>query len=426
LALFDRLKYDPVNDSELVWKYPSDQITLGSQLLVNTSQEAIFRKNGKNVDIFEPGNHTLSTSNLPVLSTIINLPFGGQTPFSAEVWFVNKTPKRDLKWGTSSPIPLIDPKYNMPVNIRAFGQWGIEITDAILFVDQMVGAKSLAESDQIYEYFRGELIQDVSEIISQDIASGVASIFNINAALSSISKRVSEIFNARLRKYGINLTNFSLDRINLPQEEMQKIQEIMLKRMEVEQLGSVNVTNEYATVKTFDILNNFFSFKKNNFEILAKLKLDKINPRNKNLYNIGGFVNFAKDRVSATIHYDNSSRIAPYNIMLFKNYKIEFNLYGEYKIFSVNQKFWKEKITRYSYPLLVKKGKFYKINLIDKLIGTFIKSNVMTKDINKGINCFEVILASMISSKINSPLSFNNMSESIRKYKFFNKNILIT
>jgi membrane protease subunit (stomatin/prohibitin family) len=256
LALFDRLKYDPVNDSELVWKYPSDQITLGSQLLVNTSQEAIFRKNGKNVDIFEPGNHTLSTSNLPVLSTIINLPFGGQTPFSAEVWFVNKTPKRDLKWGTSSPIPLIDPKYNMPVNIRAFGQWGIEITDAILFVDQMVGAKSLAESDQIYEYFRGELIQDVSEIISQDIASGVASIFNINAALSSISKRVSEIFNARLRKYGINLTNFSLDRINLPQEEMQKIQEIMLKRMEVEQLGSVNVTNEYATVKTFDILNN--------------------------------------------------------------------------------------------------------------------------------------------------------------------------
>jgi predicted dehydrogenase len=179
-------------------------------------------------------------------------------------------------------------------------------------------------------------------------------------------------------------------------------------------------------IHTFDFLNNFFSFKKNNFEILAKLKLDKINPRNKNLYNIGGFVNFTKDRVSATIHYDNSSRIAPYNIMLFKNYKIEFNLYGEYKIFSVNQEFWKEKITRYSYPLLVKKGKFYKINLIDKLIGTFIKSNVMTKDINKGINCFEVILASMISSKTNSPLSFNNISQSIRKYKFFNKNILIT
>jgi len=256
LALFDRLKYEPASDSELVWKFPTDQLSLGSQLLVNTSQEAVFRKNGKNVDVFSPGNHTLSTSNLPILGSLINLPFGGQTPFSAEIWYVNKTPKRDLKWGTTSPIPLIDSKYNLPINVRAFGQWGIEIIDSILFVDQLVGARNFSDSDQIYEYFRGELIQDVSEVISQDIDSGTVSIFNINASLTSVGKKVSQIFNSRLKQYGINLTNFSLDRINLPPEEMQKIQEIMLKRMEVEQLGSVNVTNEYTTVKTLDIMNN--------------------------------------------------------------------------------------------------------------------------------------------------------------------------
>ena len=256
MALFDRLKYEPSSDTELVWKFPTDQLTLGSQLLVNTSQEAVFRKNGKNVDVFSPGNHTLSTSNLPILGTLINLPFGGQTPFSAEIWYVNKTPKRDLKWGTTAPIPLIDTKYNIPINVRAFGQWGIEIIDSLLFVDQLVGARNFADSDQIYEYFRGELIQDVSEVISQDIASGTVSIFNINAALSSVGQRVLQIFNARLKQYGINLTNFSLDRINLPPEEMQKIQDIMLKRMEVEQLGSVNVSNEYMSVKTLDIMNN--------------------------------------------------------------------------------------------------------------------------------------------------------------------------
>ena len=256
MALFDRLKYEPSSDTELVWKFPTDQLTLGSQLLVNTSQEAVFRKNGKNVDVFSPGNHTLSTSNLPILGTLINLPFGGQTPFSAEIWYVNKTPKRDLKWGTTAPIPLIDTKYNIPINVRAFGQWGIEIIDSLLFVDQLVGARNFADSDQIYEYFRGELIQDLSEVISQDIASGTVSIFNINAALSSVGQRVLQIFNARLKQYGINLTNFSLDRINLPPEEMQKIQEIMLKRMEVEQLGSVNVSNEYMSVKTLDIMNN--------------------------------------------------------------------------------------------------------------------------------------------------------------------------
>jgi len=256
LALFDRLKYEPTSDTELVWKFPTDQLTLGSQLLVSTSQEAVFRRNGKNVDLFKPGNHTLSTTNLPILASLINLPFGRQTPFSAEIWYVNKTPKRDLKWGTTSPIPLIDTKFNLPINARAFGQWGIEIADSILFVDQLVGARNFAGSEQIYDYFRGELIQDVSEVVSQIISSGIASIFDINASLTSVSQRVTQVFGSRLKQYGINLTNFSLDRINLPPEEMQKIQEIMLKRMEVEQLGSVNVTNDYTTVKTLDILNN--------------------------------------------------------------------------------------------------------------------------------------------------------------------------
>lgn len=256
MAIFDRLKYDPTDDTELVWKFPSDEITLGSQLLVSSTQEAIFRKNGKNVDFFQAGNHTLSTANLPILGSLINLPFGGKTPFSAEIWFVNKTPKRDLKWGTTAPIPLIDPKFGVPVNVRAFGQWGIEITDSILFVEQMVGARSFASTSQIYDYFRGELIQDISQVISIDIATGSASVFNINAILSSIGERTGQIFNTKLKKYGINLTNFSLDRISIPPEEMVKIQEIMLKRMEVEQLGSVNVTNEYKTVKTLDILNN--------------------------------------------------------------------------------------------------------------------------------------------------------------------------
>jgi membrane protease subunit (stomatin/prohibitin family) len=255
MAIFDRLKFDPTDDTELVWKFPSENLILGSQLIVQESQEAIFRRNGKNVDFFSPGNYTLSTSNLPLLNSIINFPFGGKTPFTAEVWFINKTPKRDLKWGTTAPIPLIDPKFGVPVNVRAFGQWGIEINDSIIFLDQMVGARSYADTSQIYEYFRGELIQDVSEIITSDISTGLVSVFNINSELSSIVNRVKEIFNSRLNKYGITLTNFSLDRISIPQEELARMQEIMLKKMEAEQLGSTRVTEEYRTLKTLDILN---------------------------------------------------------------------------------------------------------------------------------------------------------------------------
>ena len=255
MAIFDRIKYDPNDDTELVWKYPSEEITLGSQLIVQSTQEAIFRKNGQNVDFFQAGSHTLSTNNLPVLNSLIKLPFGGKTPFAAEIWFINKTPKRDLKWGTTAPIPLVDPKFGVPVNVRAFGQWGIEISDSITFMDQMVGARRFAETAQIYEYFRGELIQDVSEIISNAISTGTLSVFNINAALTNISSLVSESFGARLKKYGIRLTNLSFDRINIPQEELEKMQGIMLKRMEAEQLGSIQVTDNFKTIKTLDILS---------------------------------------------------------------------------------------------------------------------------------------------------------------------------
>jgi membrane protease subunit (stomatin/prohibitin family) len=256
MAIFDRIKYDPTDDTELVWKFPSDDITLGSQLIVHETQNAIFRKNGVNVDYFGPGSHTLSTNNLPILGSLIKLPFGGQTPFTAEVWFVNKTPKRDLKWGTTAPIPLIDPKFGIPVSVRAFGQWGVEIKDPLMFVEQMVGARQFAETGQIYEYFRGELIQDISEVISKLIATGAASVFNINASLTHVASEVRKVFNTRLNAYGIELTNLSVDRINLPDEELAKVQEIMLKKMEAEQLGSATITDSYKTIKTFEVLGD--------------------------------------------------------------------------------------------------------------------------------------------------------------------------
>jgi membrane protease subunit (stomatin/prohibitin family) len=112
VAIIDRIKFDAPTDDILAWKFPSDDLKLGSQFVVNQSQDAVFLKGGRVFDLFGPGRHTLSTANLPLLSAVVNLPFGNETPFAAEIWFVNKTVKRDLKWGTSAPIPLIDPVYD--------------------------------------------------------------------------------------------------------------------------------------------------------------------------------------------------------------------------------------------------------------------------------------------------------------------------
>ena len=158
MALIDRIKYDgpPVGPTGeqipwLVFKFPSEELVLGSQLIVNKSQEGVFFKGGNALDVFGPGRHTLSTANLPLLKKLVNLPFGGKTPFTAEVYFVNKVAKLDMKWGTSDPFQVTEPRYNIIVRVRSFGRLGIKISDSRNFVTQIVGA---LHSDQSEGYNR--------------------------------------------------------------------------------------------------------------------------------------------------------------------------------------------------------------------------------------------------------------------------------
>lgn len=254
MALFEVIKWDVQNDEDLVWKFPSEAIPLGSQLIVSSTQQCFFRRNGKNVDTFLAGNHTLTSANLPIINKLVNLPFGGNSPFAAEVWFVSRTAKRDLKWGTSAPIQVIEPKFNVPVHVRAFGQWGIQLEDGQLFLEELVGTRKYADSNQVYEYFRGELIQSLSQVISQRMTDENTSVFALNSRLTEIVDLARVTFSRILSRYGISLTNLSIDRINIPDEELKSLQDIMLKRAEVQQLGDVSVTESYKAIRGLDVL----------------------------------------------------------------------------------------------------------------------------------------------------------------------------
>jgi membrane protease subunit (stomatin/prohibitin family) len=129
MAIVEVVKYDGTPDV-FAWKYPNCELGTWTQLIVNESQEAILLKGGKVCDVFRAGRHTLSTDNLPILSKVVNLPFGGRSPFSAEVWFINRAFSLDVKWGTPTPIQLQDPKYKVFIPVRAFGQFGVQIQDA--------------------------------------------------------------------------------------------------------------------------------------------------------------------------------------------------------------------------------------------------------------------------------------------------------
>jgi len=256
MAILDLVKLDVISDNFIVQKFCSEhewELRLGSQLVVNEGQEAIFLKGGVALDVFTAGTHTLTSGNIPFLRKLTNSVFGGKTPFTAEIWFINKTVKRNMKWGTPQRIPLFDPQLGFPINVGAFGQWGFRIDDSRSFVTQVVGAQLGADSTKINDYFIGEIIEKLAQTISTQIGAGL-SVLQINTKLSDISDIVTKSITPEFSRFGIELVNFTISSISIPPEEMSKIQEVMGKKMEMQMLGSVPVGQGYVAAKSFEVM----------------------------------------------------------------------------------------------------------------------------------------------------------------------------
>jgi membrane protease subunit (stomatin/prohibitin family) len=205
-----------------VWKYRSDSIPLGSQLVVAPGQEVIFLKEGRVADRFGPGTYTLNTKNIPLLQKLVNLPFGGDTPFTAEVYFVNRIAKLDMKWGTADPIRVKDPTYDIIVPVRAYGQFGMRINDAAAFVLQLVGVlhpDELTMTDRVTRYFRGAVISKVKDVIADVIVRKGVSVLDMPAYLEEIGETCRERVGGEFECFGLEVLNFFVESINVPESD---------------------------------------------------------------------------------------------------------------------------------------------------------------------------------------------------------------
>ncbi len=245
MALIDRIAYEPErfgsqrDENMLVWKWPSDELTLGGRVIVHQSQEAIFFKGGQICDVLGPGTHTLETGNLPLLRKIINLPFGGRTPFAAEIYFVNKASQLDVKWGTSDRFRVTDPKYHIIVPVGAFGKYGFKISDSRTFVTRIVDALAERTTDAVRRYMEGLVITKVKDFIGKIIVEANVSIMDIAPKLDELSNTCNHLISEEFNRFGIEVLNFFIMSINVPDDDPSviKIQEIMAGKAEIEQLG---------------------------------------------------------------------------------------------------------------------------------------------------------------------------------------------
>ncbi|MBR4134882.1 MAG: SPFH domain-containing protein [Bacteroidales bacterium] len=251
MAIIDVVKCE-MNDSELCKKFHSEDLRLGSQLVVYPSQVAIFVKGGQIFDMFESGTHTLKTSNIPLLNKIINLPFGGNSPFQAEVWFLNLTAKLDVKWGTMTPIQLEDPKYEIIVPVRAYGQYGMKVTDPQHFLKTLIGNMTSFSSEKVNSYFKGKMLSLLNSTLAKKIANDKISILDINTHLVDTSEFCEVEMNKQFKKYGLQLLDFAIISINVPEDDPS-----IVKLKEAKDLAArLKITGRdvYQMERSFDVL----------------------------------------------------------------------------------------------------------------------------------------------------------------------------
>ena len=250
MAIVDLAKYNGSPDV-FAWKYPSEQLSTWTQVIVNESQEAVLYKGGQALDILGPGRHTLSTANIPILTKFINLPFGGRSPFAAEIWFINRAHSLDIKWGTQSPIQLKDPKYKIFIPLRSFGQFGIQISQSKVFLTKLVGTLPQFDKTSIVKFFRGLYLTKVKDTLSSYIINKGVSVLEINAYLIELSEYLKEKIKPTLDDYGIKLLNFFVNDINVPEDDpaVMKLKDALAKKAEMDIVGF-----NYVQERSFDAL----------------------------------------------------------------------------------------------------------------------------------------------------------------------------
>lgn len=221
-------------------EYGSGDFRLGSQVIVRESQRSVFYRDGHSLDVFEPGRHTITTANLPILANLLRLGTGGQDIFTAEVYFVNLREFTDLKWGTPEPISLRDTDLGL-VRLRAFGQYTMQVADAKRFVDQFVGTQGMYRTPQISDYLRSVIISRMTDVLGENMSS----ILDLPRLFDEISAAMRANLQDDFLAMGISLKQFRIVSVSPTEETSKAIDE----RASMGAIGDMNAYMQFKAAR---------------------------------------------------------------------------------------------------------------------------------------------------------------------------------
>ncbi|HEX2164972.1 MAG TPA: SPFH domain-containing protein, partial [Thermoanaerobaculia bacterium] len=199
------IQYQDPTGTTLVGRWPREgtaAITLGSQLVVEESQKAVFFRDGRALDVFGPGRHTLATQNLPLLGRLAGAVFGGRSPFQAAVLFVSTKTFLDLKWGTKEPVVFRDAELAM-VRLRAFGKFAVRVIEPQLFVNAVVGTVGAYTTDGVEDWFRDVIVARLNDLLGESLST----LFDLPKVYDELAMALKTRVADDFTKYGIELVD---------------------------------------------------------------------------------------------------------------------------------------------------------------------------------------------------------------------------
>ena len=212
----DIIEWTDQTSDTIIWRFPRYQAEIknGAQLTVRESQVAVLVNEGQFADIYQPGRHVLTTSNMPILTTIKGWKYGFNSPFKVDVYFVNTKQFLNMRWGTANPIMMRDPEFG-PIRMRAFGSYcfRIDAADPTKFITNVAGTSGDFTTEGVSEQLRNFVITKFTDYLAESKIAALDLAANLNEFSSALNESLKDDF----AEYGIEITKFLVENISLPE-----------------------------------------------------------------------------------------------------------------------------------------------------------------------------------------------------------------